>query len=62
MLSVVHGAMGCGQKVFMRYHQLMSGFLAKCHLPRVSRQSSLSANDKGDNELILWAVHGSPGI
>ena len=33
---VVHGAMGCGQKNFQlvwRCHQLLSGFLAKGHLP-----------------------------
>ena len=32
------------------------------HLPRVSRQSRLSDNDKGDNERIPGAVHRSPGI
>ena len=31
-------------------------------LPRVLRQSRMSANDKGDNELILGAVHRSPDI
>ena len=39
---VVHWAMGCGQKNFKlvwRCHQLLSGFIAKDHLPRVSRQS-----------------------
>ena len=39
---VVHGAMGCGQwsfKLVWRCHQLLSGFLAKGHLPRVSSQS-----------------------
>ena len=44
-LCLVHGAMGCGQKNFQlvwRSHQLLSGFLAKGHLPRVSRQSSRS--------------------
>ena len=30
--------------------------------PRESRQSSLSANDKGDNEVIPGAVHRSHGI
>ena len=33
---VVHGAMGCGQKIFQlvwRCHQLLSGFIAKGHLP-----------------------------
>ena len=33
-----------------------------CHLPRVSHQSSLMANDKGDNEVKPEAVHRSPGI
>ena len=52
----VHGTMKCGQKTLMLVwgcHQLLSEFLAKGHLPRVSRQSRLSANVKGDNELIL---------
>ena len=42
---VVHGAMGCSQKSFKlvwRCHQLLSGFLAKGHYPRVSRQSRRS--------------------
>ena len=37
-LPVVHGAMDCGQesfKVVWWCHQLLSGFLAKGHLPRV---------------------------
>ena len=37
--------MGCGQKNFQlvwRCHQLLSGFLAKGHLPRVSHQSHQS--------------------
>ena len=41
----VHGAMGCGQKSLKLVwwcHQLLSGFLAKGHLPRVSRQSRRS--------------------
>ena len=32
------------------------------YLPRVSRQSRLSANDKGNNEMIPGAVHRSHGI
>ena len=39
-------------------HQLLSGFLAKSHLPRISCQPRLSAN----NEMIPWAVHRSPGL
>ena len=39
----------------------MSGFLAKAHVPRVPRQSRLSAN-KGDDEMIPGFVHISPGI
>ena len=33
------------------------GFLESDHSPRMSRQSGLSANDKGDNEMIQGAVH-----
>ena len=42
---VVHGAMAFGQKNFQlvwRCRQLLFGFLAKGHLPRVSRQSCRS--------------------
>ena len=45
-----------------RCHQLLSGFLAKVHLPRVSRQSRLSANDKRGNEMVPGALHRSLGI
>jgi hypothetical protein len=38
-----------------------SGFLAKGHLPRMTRQSLLSANDKGD-VMIQETLHRSPGI
>ena len=41
----VHGVMGCSQKRFKlvwRCHQLLSGFLAKSHLPWVSCQSRQS--------------------
>ena len=34
-------------------------FLANGHFLRVSRQSRPSAKDKGDNEMILRAVHNS---
>ena len=57
--------MDCGQKSFKlvwRCHQLLSGFLAKDHLPRVVASVTSVANDKGDNEVILRAVHRSPGI
>ena len=43
-------------------HWILSEFLVKCHLLRVSRQSRLSANAKGDNEMIPGGVHRSPGI
>ena len=42
-----------------RCHQLLSGFLPNDHLPRISR---LSANGKGDNEMIPGTVHRSHGI
>ena len=32
--------------------QILSGFLANAHLPLVSLQSHVSANNKGDNEMI----------
>ena len=55
----------CGKKIFMllyRCHQILSGFLAKGHFPRVSYQSRLSANDKDDSKMISGAEHRSPGI
>ena len=45
-----------------RYQQFLSGLLANDNLPRVSRQSCLSANNKGDNEMIPGAVPRSPDI
>jgi hypothetical protein len=44
-----------------RCHHLLSGFLANGYLPRVSCQSRLSANDKGD-EMTPGAVRRSHGI
>ena len=35
---------------------------SQSHLPRVSCWSRLSADDKGDNEMLPEAVHRSPGI
>ena len=55
--------MGCGQKDFQlvwRCHQLLSGFQRPLS-PSVASVTSV-ANDKGDNEIILGAVHRSPGI
>ena len=49
-------------KLVWRCHQFPSGFLTKGHLPQVSCQSHLPANDKGDNEMIPGAVHRTPGI
>ena len=54
-----HGLRPKDFKLVWRYYQLLSGFLANDHLPRVPR---LSANDKGDNDMILGVVHESPGI
>ena len=45
-----------------QYHQLLFGFLANGHLPRVSSQSRLSANDFGDNKVKPEGVNRSPGI
>ena len=49
-------------KLVWQCHQLLSGFLAKGLLPRISRQSRLSTNDKSDNEMIPGAEHRSPAI
>jgi hypothetical protein len=57
--------MGCIQKSFKlvwRCHQFLSEFLEKGYLPRISRQSRLSAHDKGNNEMIPGTVHRSHGI
>ena len=55
--------MGCSQKSLMqvwRYHQLLSKFLISGHLPRVSRQSHLSANYKCDNDVMPGTFHSFP--
>ena len=49
-------------RLVWRCNQFLSGFLNKYHLPRVLRQSRLSTNAKGDNEMIPDDVHRSPGI
>ena len=57
--------MSSGQKRFMvmrSCHQLLSAFLANGHLPRLSCQSSLTDNDKGDNGVKQETVHRSPCI
>ena len=45
-----------------RCDQLLFGFLSSGKLPRVSRESRLSANDKGDNEMITGPAHIYPDI
>jgi hypothetical protein len=49
-------------KIVLRCHRLLCGFLANGHLPRISRQSRLSVNNEGDNEMIPRTVHRSSGI
>ena len=44
--AAVHGAMGCGKEAVPPAPVRL---LVNCDLSRVSRQSRLSANDKGDN-------------
>ena len=54
--------MGSGQKSYMlvwRCHQLLFAILANCHLHKFSQ---LLANEKGNNEVKLVTVLGSPGI
>ena len=65
LCHAVHGAMGCGKKKL-----LVSVAVPPAHVRVPSlRPLALSvatvmsvANDKGDNEMILGAVHRSPGI
>ena len=49
-------------KLVWQYHHLLSWFSANGHLSRVSRQSHLSSNNKGDNVMKPGVVHRSPGI
>ena len=49
-------------KLVWRCHQLLSRFLAKGHLPRVSRQLLLSTNGNGDSEIIPGAIQRSQDI
>ena len=52
--------MNCAQKKLsanVAVPPASAGFLAKGHLPWVSRQWRLLANDKGDNEIISGAVY-----
>ena len=56
---------GCGQKSFMLLwscHQFLSGFLANCHLPRLSIQWRMSDNGKCNNDIKTGVVNTSPGI
>ena len=57
-----HGQQSKQLYASMACHQLLSGFLANGHLPRVSRQSCLPANDKSNNEVKPGAVHKYPNI
>ena len=60
-----NGAMGCGQKkLLVSVAVLPAPFRVPSHrllAPSVASISS-DANDKGDNEMILGAVHRYPGI
>ena len=61
----VHGAIGCGQKNFTllwQCQQLLSRVPNQRPLASSVASVTLIANDKGDNEMILGAVHRSPGI
>ena len=63
---VVHGAMGCGQKRKISFSVAVPPAPVRVPsqrplAPSVSSVESV-ANDKGDNEMILGAVHRSPGI
>jgi hypothetical protein len=44
-IPIVHGAIGCGQES-IKCHQLLFGFLARNHLPRVLMSVTSVTNDK----------------
>ena len=52
-IPVLHGAMGKNFQLVWRCHQLLSGFLTKGQLPRVSRQSRRS--------LMIRMIKNDPG-
>ena len=63
--SVVHGAMGCGQKklsVSVTVPPAPVRVPSQRPLPPNAASVTSVANDKVDNEMILGAVHRSPGI
>ena len=49
-------------KLVWRCHHFVFEFLVNGQLPRMSRRSLVSANVKGDNEMIPVVLHRSPGI
>ena len=57
-----HGLRSKDFKLVLWCHELLSKFAANSHLPRVLRKLRLSANDKGDDKMILGTVHRFPGI
>jgi hypothetical protein len=62
---VVHGAMCCGQKNFsLSVAVPPAPVRVPSQKPLASSVASVTsvANDKGDNEMNLGAVHSSPGI
>ena len=58
----IHGLRPKIFKLVWQCHQLLSVFLAKGHLIRISRQSRRLPKDKAKNQIIPGAVHRSPGI
>ena len=61
---MVHGAMGCDQKNFVSVAVPPAPVRVPSQRPLAPSVASVMsvANDKGDNEMILGAVHRSPGI
>ena len=57
MCPAAHEPWAAAKKALILYGGVLYGFLSNCHWPWVSHQSCLSA----DNEMILKAVHRSPG-
>ena len=64
-IPVVHGAMGCGQKnLSVSVAMPAASVRVPSQRPIAPSVASVTSvvNDKGDNEMILGAVHRTPGI
>ena len=61
-LPMVHGAMGLRPKMFLTSVTVPPAPVRVPSQRPLAPSAASVANDKGDNEMILGAVHRSPGI